>query len=387
MPGDAGMPDLETPDVETLDVEPSDVEPSDVEPSDVAPIVGHHSRVPVVVAAPDKFRGTASARAVAAAVARAAEATGWSCDRAPVADGGEGLLDALGGAPRTARVSGPLGEVVEAEWRLLDGRPPVAVIEMARAAGLDLVGGPEWNDPLRASTAGVGQLVLAAVGAGARRVIVGAGGSATTDGGQGCLEALEPRARLAGVELVVACDVTTRFVDAARTFAPQKGATPNQVELLTRRLERLAQVYFDDYGVDVRDLPGSGAAGGLAGGLAAIGAALVPGFDLVADAIDLPARVEAADLVVTGEGFLDDQSFQGKAVGGVCEVAAAAGVPVVVVAGEVLEGLAVPAGVEVVSLVERDGPDEARADAAGCVERAVAEVLAARGGPQAVLRP
>lgn len=328
-----------------------------------------------MVAAPDKFRGTAAASVVAKAMARAARRAGWTCDQAPVADGGEGILDALGGAVRTARVRGPLGEVVEAEWRMLDGRPVTAVIEMARAAGLELVGGPEWNDPLRATTAGVGQLIMTAVGAGARRIIVGVGGSATTDGGQGCLEALEPRARLSGVELLVACDVTTRFVDAATVFAPQKGASEKQVELLTRRLERLAQIYEDELGVDVRDLPGSGAAGGLAGGLAAIGASLVPGFDLVADAVDLVERVEKADLVLTGEGYLDEQSFEGKAVGGVLDVAADAGVPAAVVAGDVLPGLRTPDGVTVVSLVGRFGEDRARSEAAGCIETVVADLL------------
>ena len=285
-----------------------------------------------VVAAPDKFRGTATAAQVAEAMARAAAGAGWTCDRAPVADGGEGLLEALGGSVRRTRVTGPLGRPVEAEWRMQAGR---AVIEMARASGLSLVGGPEGNDPLRASTTGTGQLVAAAVAAGARSVIVGAGGSATTDGGLGCLRALEPLARLRGVELVVACDVTIAFVDAAPLFAPQKGATPAQVALLTNRLERLAQVYERDHGVDVRSLPGAGAAGGLAGGLAAVGASLVPGFDLVADAVALAERIEGADLVLTGEGFLDDQSFQGKAVGGVVELAREHGVPVVVVAGQV----------------------------------------------------
>ncbi|HEX7168776.1 MAG TPA: glycerate kinase [Acidimicrobiales bacterium] len=330
-----------------------------------------------LVAAPDKFRGTASAGEIAGAIARAARASAWRCDRAPVADGGEGILDVLGGSPRSSRVVGPLGEVVEAEWRLRDGRPPTAVIEMARAAGLQLVGGPEWNDPLRATTAGVGQLVMAAVAAGARRVIVGVGGSATTDGGQGCVEALEPRARLSGVELVVACDVTTTFVDAARVFAPQKGATAKQVELLARRLERLAQVYETDYGVDVRDIPGSGAAGGLAGGLAAIGADLVPGFDLVAEAIGLADRIEKADLVVTGEGFLDEETFNGKAVGGVLSLAAEAGVPVLVVAGDVLDDVDVPAGdVHVVSLVEAFGEERARSQTEACVEEAVTRFLA-----------
>lgn len=268
-------------------------------------------------------------------------------------------------------MQGPLGEVVDAEWRLNGGRPATAVLEMARASGLELIGGPEWNDPLRASTVGVGQLIMAAVAHGARKVVIGVGGSASTDGGQPCLEALEPRARLSGVELVVACDVTTRFVDAARVFAGQKGATPKQVELLTRRLQRLAQVYSETYGVDVRDLPGSGAAGGLAGGLAAIGAILVPGFELVCDAIDLPARVEAADLVVTGEGFLDDQSFEGKAVGGVLELAAEFGVPALVVAGQVLEGLEPPGNVEIISLTDEFGDERAKADPTACVQEAV----------------
>jgi glycerate kinase len=174
------------------------------------------------------------------------------------------------------------------------------------------------------------------------------------------------------VELIVACDVRTRFVDAAPVFAPQKGASPAQVELLRRRLERLADVYFHNYGVDVRSLEGSGAAGGLAGGLAAAGARLVPGFDLVADEVDLPDRLEEADLVVTGEGFLDEQSFEGKVVGGVAALAAAAGVPVLAVVGQVLDGVAVPEGLEVVSLVDAVGEERALGDTAAAVEEVVA---------------
>src|SRR5205807_3040674 len=213
-------------------------------------------------------------------VARAVEDQGWRCDRAPVADGGEGTLEALGGPTRRTTVRGPLGEPVEAEWRI-EGE--MAVVEMARASGLLVVGGAEANDPIHATTYGTGQLVAFAVDSGARRVLVGVGGSATTDGGLGAVTALEPHRRLRGREVVVACDVTTTFVDAAEVFAPQKGATPAQVALLKRRLERLAQVYVRDYGVDVRDIPGSGAAGGLAGGLAALGARLLPGFDVVAE--------------------------------------------------------------------------------------------------------
>lgn len=303
---------------------------------------------------------------VAAAVRAAADAAGWSCDEAPVADGGEGLLDVVGGAVRRTRVTGPLGAHVDAEWRMLDG---TAVIEMARASGLLLAGGPDGNDPLRASTIGTGELIAAALREGARRVIVGVGGSASTDGGLGALRALQSKGRLAGVELEVAYDVTTRFVDAAATFGPQKGATDAQVALLERRLERLAQVYQEDHGVDVRDLEGGGAAGGLAGGLAAVGAALVPGFELVADLIGLEDRIEGADLVVTGEGFVDEQSFQGKVVGGVLALASRAGVPALVVAGELL--VPVPAPAQAVNLVERFGRERAMADTARCVREVV----------------
>ncbi len=249
-----------------------------------------------------------------------------------------------------------------------------AVIEMARASGLPLAGGAAGNDPVRATTAGTGELIAAAVKAGAKRVLVGAGGSATTDGGLAALTALEPHSRLHGIELVVACDVATRFLDAAAVFSPQKGATPAQVALLGRRLERLAQVYLEDHGVDVRPLAGGGAAGGLAGGLAAIGAPLVPGFEVVAEAVDLAERLEGADLVVTGEGFLDEQSFHGKAVGGVVSLAAEVGVPVLVVVGEGMGEHPVP----YVSLVERFGRERAMADTVACIEQVVAGCLAGR---------
>jgi glycerate kinase len=323
-----------------------------------------------VVAAPDKFKGTASAREIAAAVCRAAGAAGHSCDPVPVADGGEGFLDALGGPNRTTTVTGPLGDPVEAEWRLDRGQ---AVIEMARASGLALVGGAEGNDALAASTYGTGELISAALEAGARRVLVGVGGSATTDGGLGALRAIHPVERLRGVELVVACDVSTTFVDAAEVFAPQKGASPAQVALLRRRLERLAETYRRDYGVDVTAIPGSGAAGGLAGGLAAVGATLVSGFDLVAEEVRLDERMAGAGLAVTGEGFVDEESFHGKVVGGVTALAAGLGVPVLVVAGEVFD--AVPPTVAAISLVERFGRDVALTDPVGCVETAVGEWL------------
>lgn len=329
---------------------------------------GHHVGVHVV-AAPDTFRGTASAAAVAAAIDRAARAAGATCDPVPVADGGEGTLEALGGGNRVVTVAGPLGDPVSAPWRSVD---EVAVVEMALASGLDLVGGAEGNDAMAANTYGTGELIAAALDAGCRRVLVGVGGSASTDGGLGAIRALEPVSRLRGVELVVACDVRTRFTDAAPLFAPQKGATAAQVELLRRRLERLAQVYAETYGVDVTELEGSGAAGGLAGGLAAaVGAELVPGFEMVADEVDLAGRLEGADLVVTGEGFLDRASFDGKVVGGVAALAAEAGVPVLAVVGEVVEAQASATGIEVVSLVERFGRARSLRDTVGCVEEVV----------------
>lgn len=325
----------------------------------------------LVVAAPDSFQG-AGAPDVAAAIAATAESAGARCDVAPVAAGGEGTLEALGGAVRTTTVRGPLGDPVAAEWRMQPDR--TAVVEMARASGITLAGGPEGNDPLRASTAGTGELIAAALDAGARRVIVGTGGSASTDGGLAAVGALNPRRRLhTGVELIVACDVDTLFVDAAEVFAPQMGATPAQVALLRRRLERLAQIYVRDYDVDITELVGSGSAGGLAGGLAAAGAQLVAGFDLVAGAISLAERIAGADLVVTGEGTVDADSFEGKAVGGVVDLAIEAGVPVLIVAGDVVvdELPELPPSVEVVSLVARFGREQALADITGCVAAVV----------------
>lgn len=336
-------------------------------------MIGHTASVRLV-AAPDKFRGTASATEVADAIGRAAWEAGWTCDEVPMADGGEGLLEALGGANRTSTVTGPLGDPVAAPWRL---DRSTAVVEMALASGLSLVGGAEGNDPMAATTYGTGELINEAVEAGARRVIVGVGGSATTDGGLGALRALYPLQRLKGVEILVACDVTIPFVAAAERFAPQKGASAAQVKLLQRRLERLVQVYEDEHGVDVSTLRGAGAAGGLAGGLAAAGARLVGGFDVVADEVGLDETIEGADLAVTGEGFLDEASFEGKVVGGVTALAAEFGVPVLAVVGQVYDD--VHDRVPVISLVERFGEERALHDTAACVTEAVATHLEALG--------
>lgn len=320
--------------------------------------------------APDKFRGTATAREVAGALAGPLRAAGHEVVEVPMADGGEGTLEALGGANRRTVVTGPLGDPVEAGWRLAGRR---AVVEMARASGLDLVGGAEGNDAVAASTYGTGELVAAALDLGATDVVVAVGGSATTDGGLGALRALSPAHRLRGVRLTVACDVGLRFRDAAAVFAPQKGATPTQVELLQRRLERLEQVYLEEYGVDVSELEGGGAAGGLAGGLACVGGVLVPGFDVVAERVGLEEAVEEADLVVTGEGFLDEESFDGKVVGGVAELGSALGVPVVAVVGRCFDG--VEGRLPVVSLVDRFGEGRALGDTLAALAEVVPDVL------------
>ena len=284
-----------------------------------------------VLAAVDKFKGTATAAQVAAAIGHACWERGHDCVEQPVADGGEGTLEALGGANRTSVVTGPLGDPVKAEWRFHRG---TAVIEMARASGLTLVGGAARNDAMAATTTGTGELIDQALDLGAKKIVVCLGGSATTDGGLGCVRAITAPARLRGVQLLVACDVQTLFTDAAPVFGPQKGATPAQVEMLRGRLERLAQMYHEQYGVDVRHLPGTGAAGGLAGGLVALGGRLMPGFELVADEIDLHDKIAAADLVITGEGYLDEQSFEGKVIGGVQAMCEALGKPVAAIVGD-----------------------------------------------------
>ena len=279
------------------------------------------------VACPDKFRGTLSAAEAAAAMARGLRSAGIeSVVELPLADGGEGTLDVIravrGGALRTETVTGPLGDPVLAEWAMLgDG---TAIIEMAKASGRALVS-PERRDPLVASTRGTGELIAIAIRAGAQRVVVGVGGSATTDGGLAAVQALDWS--LGQVPVTVACDVRTAFLDAAAIFGPQKGASPAQVGLLTRRLEQVAGAYRDRLGVDVTGVEGAGAAGGLAGGLHAIGATIEPGFDAVADVVGLQSVLESVDLVITGEGKLDRTSFHGKVVGGVLELADAIGVP------------------------------------------------------------
>ena len=325
-----------------------------------------------IVICPDKFRGTASASGAAQAIAAGFSAPDLEVVFMPLADGGEGTLDALGGANRITQVTGPLGDPVEAKWRLSSGE---AVIEMAQASGLVLAGGSEGNDPLSASSSGTGELIAEARASGARRIVIGVGGSASTDGGLGAIRAMEPLVRFSGIELIVACDVQTKFLDAASVFGPQKGATSAQTELLRRRLVRLAEVYLDEFGVEVRGLARAGAAGGLGGGLAAVGAQLVNGFDLVAEEIQLADAIAEADLVITGEGRLDEESFNGKVVGGVALMADRYQVPVVAVVGSTTPGTTIPKNLATYSLTEIFGRDLAFNDTQRCLTQVAPQLL------------
>jgi glycerate 2-kinase len=266
--------------------------------------------LPVLVA-PDSFKGTFGAPEVAGAIAAGLRGAGRDARELPVADGGEGTMDALvgalGGELREVTAPDPLGRPVEARFALLpDGS---AVVETAQASGLGLVSEDE-RDPWAASTRGTGELIVAAAEAGAERVLVTVGGSATTDGGAGALEALAE----AGLrpELDVLCDVRTPFELAPSVFGPQKGADPAMVERLEERLTKLA----GSFERDPRGEPMTGAAGGLSGGLfGALGARLVPGAAYVLDAIGFDSAMRESAFVVTGEGRLDAQTLQGKVVG------------------------------------------------------------------------
>jgi len=284
---------------------------------------------PLVVAAPDKFKGTLSAAEVAAALAEGARAAGWSALEVPIADGGEGTAEALllarGGRWESAHVSDALGRRVEARFAVLDDGD--AVVEVAQASGLWRVGRDE-RDAWAASTTGTGELIAAAARAGARTVIVAAGGSATTDGGAGALAVIETLPR--PPRLVVACDTAVPFEQAAVVYGPQKGADGATVQRLTRRLHALAERASRD----PRGLPMTGAAGGLAGGLWAFAQAeLAPGAAMVLDALALDERLAEAAVVLTGEGRLDAQTMTGKAVGELAARCRRASVPCHAVVG------------------------------------------------------
>ncbi len=308
------------------------------------------------VVCPDSFKGTYSAVKVAQAIGAGLEEAGAIADLCPVADGGEGTAEtvraAIGGEVQTAAAHDPLGREIEASFVLVEGGV-TAVVDTAAASGLPLVDRAE-RDAEAASTYGTGELIAAAIEAGARRVLLAAGGSATTDGGLGAIEALRERGILSagppprsgdtahatpthgrwgcagGVSLVVLCDVRTTFEDAARVFAPQKGADLATVERLTERLDRIAT----ELPRDPRGVAMTGCAGGLSGGLWAFGAELRPGAEFVLDLLGFTDRLAAADAAITGEGRIDAQSLEGKIVGQIAATCAAAGRPLDVVVGE-----------------------------------------------------
>lgn len=286
------------------------------------------------VCCPDSLKGVLTASDAAAALASGFRETGWEADEVPLGDGGEGtaqvLQAALGGEWTTARVEDPLGREVEARFLLLPGGR--AVVEAAEAVGLGRLEEAE-RDPIRASSRGLGQLMAAAAAAGAAELVVALGGSATVDGGLGLREVLPELP----VPAVAACDVRNPLLGdrgAARAFGPQKGASPSQVEELERRLAGMAEL------TPYADLPGAGAAGGLGAALAALGAELVAGIDLVLDAIGFGERLSGASLAVTGEGALDRSSLEGKTVVGVLRACDRSGVPCFVFGGRLENGIA-----------------------------------------------
>jgi glycerate 2-kinase len=323
-----------------------------------------------IVIAPDSFKENLTSLEVAAALERGIKRVRprARCIKVPMADGGEGtvqsLVDATGGNIVKKRVMGPLGEPVIARYGIL-GDGTTAAIEMAEASGLALV--PERRDPLRATTYGTGELILDAIERGVSAIIIGIGGSATVDGGTGMAQALgvsflggngraitepvcgglleriseidmhglDPRVRK--TRITIACDVENPLCGprgAARVFGPQKGATPEMVEILDRNLRHLAALIKRDLGIDVMRIAGGGAAGGLGVGLIAFAKAkLKRGVDLVSDAVDLAKHLRGADLVITGEGRVDFQTAFGKTPSGVARAARRLKIPVVAIGG------------------------------------------------------
>jgi glycerate kinase len=365
-----------------------------------------------VLVAPDKFRGTLTAPEAAAAIA-----AGWQrvrpgdeVSQLPLADGGEGTLEtlvaALDGERRTVTVTGPVGRPVEAAFGLArTAAGLVALVEMAAASGLELVP-RDRRDPRVTTTRGTGELIVEAARAGAERIIVTIGGSATNDGGAGMAQALGISLldaaggeigpggaailqldridasglaeEIRGVEFLVASDVDNPLYGpqgAAAVYGPQKGASPEDVELLDRAMRHFADVIRRDLGVDVADRPGAGAAGGIGAGLMAfLHADVRPGAALVMDAVGFRERIQGAGLVITGEGKLDEQSLRGKTPAAVMEVAAEAGVPAVIVCGQATIEVE---GVVVESLAARVGLDRAMDDTEAALEE-VAGSLAGR---------
>lgn len=294
-----------------------------------------------IVIACDSYKGCLSSSEVARAAAEGVAEVYPDCEivRLAVADGGEGTVDALvetlGGHLECAEVSDPLGRPVKAAYGIAGD---LAIIESAAACGLTLLTKEERN-PLITTTKGLGELILAAIDKGCKHFLIGLGGSATNDGGMGMIGVPGFLEKTRGVEFTVACDVDTPYIGkngASRVFGPQKGASAQDVEVLEERLRGYALKILKDTGIDVSDMEGAGAAGGLGGAFRAyLGAELKRGVDLVLDQIGFDSIIDGADLVITGEGCSDYQTLKGKTASGVLERAERAGVPVALVSGAV----------------------------------------------------
>ncbi len=372
-----------------------------------------------VICAPDSFKEALRADEAARAMARGVRRVrpDAEIDLCPIADGGEGFVEALlaatQGVRHTTRITGATFTPRDATWgvlgRVAADQPPTAVIEMAAAAGLETLP-PDERDPTATTTFGVGELIKAALDAGAQRILLGIGGSATNDGGCGMAEALGVRfldandqpihritggtldriaridatrldKRIAQTTIIVACDVTNPLTGpngAAHIYAPQKGANPKQVEQLDRNLQHLANLWRDQLQRDVESLPGAGAAGGLGAGLVVFtNATLRPGIDLVLETVNFQERVQGATLCLTGEGKLDGQSLSGKAVLGVARAAAKQGVPTVALVGSAAEDAhrVIEAGLTAYHVIGPDlPPEESIRRTAELLEHAAARV-------------
>lgn len=326
-----------------------------------------------VVLAPDSFKESMSAKIVCDSAERGILSVfpDWEIIKVPMADGGEGtlesLIDATNGKIYNERTLNPLGEEITSKYGIL-GNKNIAIIEMASTSGLELI--PiEKRNPYVTTTYGTGQLILKALDHDVERIILGIGGSATTDGGSGMLQALgaklidkdgkeigfggfelsklhkidfsELDERLKNIEILVACDVTNPLTGkngSAHIFGPQKGATPEMVEVLDENLKHYAKIVKRDLNIEIDEVAGAGAAGGLGAGLLTLGAILKKGIEIVIDATDLEKKIQGADLVITGEGGMDRQTIFGKTPFGVAQVAKKQNIPVVGIAGNLGKG-------------------------------------------------
>jgi len=322
-----------------------------------------------IAIAPDSFKGTMTAMQVAECIEKGLKAgmKKVSCRKVPMADGGEGtvqaIVDATGGKFVKRTVTDPLGRKIKATFGL-SGDGKTAVMEMAEASGLALLK-PKERNPMKTTTYGTGEMIRHALKLGVKKILIGIGGSATNDGGTGMASALGIRfldskgrqlegtganlskiaaidisgidPRLKKVQIEVACDVDNPLTGkrgAAYVYAPQKGATPAMVEKLDAGLKNLAAVVKSDLGISILRVPGSGAAGGLGGGLMAfLGGRLRPGVDIVIDSVKLSKRIKGCDLVITGEGRMDFQTAFGKTPAGVARVAKEQDIPVIAISG------------------------------------------------------